>query len=51
MIESSRLTPTASREDLQRDDQYRAVQHALLEALIDGLADVAKQQPEAGGAC
>ena len=26
--------PTASREDLQRDDQYRAVQHALLEALI-----------------
>ncbi len=47
MIESSRLTPTASREDLQRDDQYRAVQHALLEALIDGLADVAKQQPEA----
>ena len=47
VIESSRLTPTASREDLQRDDQYRAVQHALLEALIDGLADVAKQQPEA----
>jgi molecular chaperone HtpG len=47
VIESSRLTPTASREDLQRDDQYRAVQHALLEALIDGLADVARQQPEA----
>ncbi|WP_313418627.1 ATP-binding protein [Stenotrophomonas sp.] len=47
VIESSRLTPTASREDLQRDDQYRAVQHALLEALIDGLAEVARQQPEA----
>lgn len=47
VIESSRLTPTASREDLQRDDHYRAVQHALLEALIDGLADVARQQPEA----
>jgi len=45
VIESSRLTPTASREDLQRDDQYRAVQHALLEALIDGLADVARQEP------
>ncbi|QII28296.1 molecular chaperone HtpG [Stenotrophomonas maltophilia] len=47
VIESSKLTPTASREDLQRDDHYRAVQHALLEALIDGLADVARQQPEA----
>lgn len=47
VIESSRLTPTASREDLQRDEAYRSVQHALGEALIDGLAEVARQQPEA----
>ena len=47
VIESGRLTPTASREDLQRDDIYHAVQHALSEALIDGLAGIARQQPEA----
>lgn len=29
VIESNRLTPTASREDLQRDTVYSAVQHAL----------------------
>ena len=47
VIESNTLTPTASREDLQRDQQYKAVQCALCEALIDGLADVARSQPEA----
>ncbi|WOB48622.1 ATP-binding protein [Xanthomonas hydrangeae] len=47
VIESNRLTPTASREDLQRDSTYTAVQHALSEALVQGLADVARQQPEA----
>jgi len=47
VIESSRLTPTASREDLQRDETYSAVQHALGEALIDGLVEIARQQPEA----
>lgn len=47
MIESNRLTPTASREDLQRDDHYAAIQHALAEALIAGLGEVARQQPEA----
>ncbi|PPT17946.1 molecular chaperone HtpG [Xanthomonas arboricola] len=47
VIESNRLTPTASREDLQRDATYAAVQHALSEALVQGLADVARQQPEA----
>lgn len=47
VIESNRLTPTASREDLQRDTVYGAVQHALSEALVQGLADVARQQPEA----
>ncbi|WP_010365845.1 ATP-binding protein [Xanthomonas vasicola] len=47
VIESNRLTPTASREDLQRDTVYSAVQHALSEALVQGLSDVARQQPEA----
>ena len=39
VIESNRLTPTASREDLQRDDHYAAIQHALAEALIAGLGE------------
>lgn len=47
VIESDRLTPTASREELQRDAVYGAVQHALSEALVQGLAEVARQQPEA----
>ncbi len=47
VIESAALTPTASREDLQRDEVYRAVQHALGDALVEGLAEVAKGQPEA----
>lgn len=46
VIESSRLVPTASREDLQRDENYNAVQYALNEALINGLAVVAEKQPE-----
>lgn len=47
VIESQRMTPTASREDLQRDEHYEATRHALTEALIDGLAEVARSQPEA----
>ncbi len=47
VIESQRMTPTASREDLQRDDAYEATRHALAEALIEGLAEVARKQPEA----
>jgi molecular chaperone HtpG len=47
VIESKQLTPTASREDLQRDDAYEKAQAALTDALIIGLADVAKNQPQA----
>ncbi|KAF1054295.1 MAG: Chaperone protein HtpG [Stenotrophomonas maltophilia] len=47
VIESDRLTPTASREDLQRDAHYLAVQRHLNEALITGLSEVARQQPQA----
>ncbi|MBJ4787394.1 molecular chaperone HtpG, partial [Salmonella enterica subsp. enterica serovar Stanley] len=46
VIESSKLTPTASREDLQRDETWVAVQEALKEALITGLSDLAQNQPE-----
>lgn len=46
VIESSKLTPTASREDLQRDEAWVAVQEALKESLISGLSDLAQNQPE-----
>ncbi|EFO1475820.1 molecular chaperone HtpG [Escherichia coli] len=46
VIESSKLTPTASREDLQRDESWVAVQEALKESLISGLSDLAQNQPE-----
>lgn len=46
-VESETLTPTASREALQRDDGYRAAQEALRDALVDGLAKVAAEEPEA----
>ncbi len=46
VIESSRLTPTASREDLQRDDVWRRAAAHLTDALIEGLARVARAEPE-----
>lgn len=46
VIESAKLVPTASREDLQRDDNYQFIKYALSEALIKGLAEVANKQPE-----
>ncbi|WP_433797784.1 ATP-binding protein [Escherichia marmotae] len=46
VIESSKLTPTASREDLQRDETWVAVQEALKESLISGLSDLAQNQLE-----
>ncbi|MFE0458064.1 ATP-binding protein [Kitasatospora sp. NPDC058965] len=47
VIESNRLTPTASREDLQRDEHYRALQRALAEAVVDGLYETARLHPAA----
>lgn len=44
VIECSELTPTASREDLQRDEVYYRVQRLLAQALIQGLCDLPKQQ-------
>lgn len=46
VVESAALTPTASREDLQRNSAYDAAQAAISEALIDGLASVARTRPE-----
>lgn len=46
-LESARLTPTASREDLQRDPVYRATAEAIAEALVDGLKQLADREPEA----
>lgn len=47
VIESAQLTPTASREDLQRDDRWKAAHAHIIRALIDGLAKVAREEPEA----
>jgi molecular chaperone HtpG len=47
VVESARLTPTASREDLQRDDAFRATAEAIAEAVIEGLVGVASREPEA----
>lgn len=46
VIESSALTPTASREDLQRDQVWEDVRTALEEALIEGLVELAKKEPD-----
>ena len=45
-IESARLTPTASREDLQRDPAYQATAAAVTEALVGGLKALAEREPE-----
>ncbi len=47
VIESKRLTPTASREDIQKDDVYHAVRSALKEALVEGLSTLSKQDDAA----
>ncbi|MCA9660271.1 MAG: ATP-binding protein [Myxococcales bacterium] len=45
VVESDALAPTASREDLQRDEAYAAAQAAIHDALIDGLATLARREP------
>ena len=45
VVESSSLTPTASREDLQRDSVYEGVMHQLSEALVQGVARLAREEP------
>lgn len=45
LIACDGLTPTASREDLMRDERYHAIQHTVRDALIDGLERLSKQDP------
>ncbi|WP_329565260.1 ATP-binding protein [Kitasatospora sp. NBC_01266] len=47
VVESNRLTPTASREDLQRDEHYRHLQQALADAIVNGLYETARLHPAA----
>jgi molecular chaperone HtpG len=47
IVESSALTPTASREDLQRDEVFAAAARRIADELVRGLAEVARTQPEA----
>ena len=44
-VEAEGLTPTASREDLQRDGVYDRAQAQLLDALVEGLAAIAEREP------
>jgi molecular chaperone HtpG len=45
VVESASLIPTASREDLQRTAAYDAVQAAISETLIVGMASLPRSQP------
>ena len=47
VIETTDLTPTASREDLKRDHLYAIMQTSLETQLIHGLQLAAREQPEA----
>lgn len=47
VVESRRLAPTASREDLQRDEAYDQVSAALQSCLVEGLKRVAREEPRA----
>lgn len=42
VVESDSLTPTASREDLQKDDAWHAAQRRIREVLVEGLASLAR---------
>lgn len=46
VIESRKLVPTASREDLQRDEHWTSAAQIVKNALIDGLESVARRDPE-----
>lgn len=47
VLESDRLTPTASREDLQRDALWQSAAREVREALVAGLAELSRSQPAA----
>jgi molecular chaperone HtpG len=45
VVEADRLVPTASREDVQKDETYFEISVELRERLIHGLSEVAKSEP------
>jgi len=45
IVESDQLVPTASREDLQRDEAYAYARETVARALMDGLASLAANEP------
>lgn len=47
VIEANGLTPTASREDIQRDEIYEAVEAQIAESLVEGLAALGRNNPAA----
>jgi molecular chaperone HtpG len=47
VLESDALRPTASRESLQKDERYAAAQARVREALVEGLRELASEQPAA----
>ncbi|MCB9745018.1 MAG: ATP-binding protein [Alphaproteobacteria bacterium] len=47
VLECDDLTPTASREDVQKDATFKALVGALRERIIDGLSKLPKREPEA----
>lgn len=46
VIESNQLTPTASREDIQKDSAYNDLQELLANTLIKGLKHIAQNEAE-----
>ncbi|MFK7888694.1 MAG: ATP-binding protein [Gammaproteobacteria bacterium] len=46
VVECRNLSPTASREDVQKDQHYEALSDFLSETLVAGLSDIAREQPE-----
>jgi molecular chaperone HtpG len=47
VIETTALVPTASREDVVKNDGYRALARSLEQQLVAGLAALARREPEA----
>lgn len=45
VVESANVNPTASREDVQRDEAWVAVQEAVADRLVRGLAEIAAGEP------
>ncbi|MCP4138055.1 MAG: molecular chaperone HtpG [bacterium] len=47
VIESDALSPTASREDIQKDETYTAICRQLNDALVEGISKIAQEEKAA----